>query len=154
MNQQKQFAVIQLSALKWPSSLELPSRFRLFVAANIGDVSTQAVSDFALSALSRGMVYFCSWGRDCERFHDIVDEVVAEDGVAERKFNGPTADDVVMTTWHEHESLEEALEFFATCAVPTDGLASGSGFRLVICVGNPDWEAAANRFLQSAKPFV
>ena len=99
------------------------------------------------------MVYFCSWGRDCERFHDIVDGVIVEDDVTERKFRGPTADDVVMTTWHEHVSLEEALDFFATCAVPTDGLASDSGFRLVICVGNPDWAAAASRFLQSANFF-
>jgi hypothetical protein len=100
------------------------------------------------------MVYFCSWGPGCERFHDIVDELIAEDDVSERSFAGPTKNDVVMTTWHERDSLEEALDFFATCAVPADGLAPDSGFRLVICVDNPDWKATANRFLELAKFFV
>jgi hypothetical protein len=76
MTEDKDFAVIQLPELKWPASLRLPSkRFRLFVAANVSDVGTEAVSDFALAALSSGMVYFCAWGRDCERFHDIVDDM-------------------------------------------------------------------------------
>ena len=154
MTGQKEFAVIQLPDLKWPSSLELPSRFRLFVAANISDVSTKAVSDFALAALARGMVYFCAWGHDCKRLHDIVDEVIAEDHASKRRFAGPTVHDVVMTTSHEGETLEEALDFFATCAVPPDGLAPDSSFRLVICVGDPDWETTANHFLESAKFFV
>jgi hypothetical protein len=151
---EKQFAVIHSPELKWPSSLEVPSRFRLFVGANLNDVSTKAVSDFALAALDRGIVYFCAWGPGCERFHDIVDEVIVEDGVSKRRFVGPNASDVIMTTWHEDESLEEALDFFVTCAVPTGGFASDSSFRLVITVGNSDWEIAANRFLESAKYFV
>jgi hypothetical protein len=154
MSEDKQFTVIYSPHLEWPSPLELPSRFRLFVAANVSNISTDAVADFALAALTRGMIYFCSWGEGCERFHDIVDEVIVEDDVSERRFAGPTTNDVVMTTWHERDSLEEALDFFATCAVPTDGLAPNSGFRLVICVGNPDWKDAANRFLESAQFFV
>lgn len=154
MKEEQQFAVIQSSDLKWPSPLEIPSRFRLFVAANISEISTQTVSDFALAALSCGAIYFCTWGRDCEWFHDIVDEVIVADGLSECTFSGPTAGDVIMTTWHENESLEEALDFFATCAVPTDGFASRSDFRLVICVGNSDWATTAKHFLESAKYFI
>jgi hypothetical protein len=155
MAEAKQFAVIQLPELRWPSSLPLSSRrFRLFVAADISDVSVDAVSDFASAALSKGMVYFCAWGRDCERFHDIVDEVIVKDDLGERKFVGPTASDTVMTTWHDHESLEEALDFFATCAIPTDGLTVDSAFRLVICVGKQDWAEIAKRFLQSAELLI
>jgi hypothetical protein len=151
----KDFAVIGLSHLKWPASLKLPSkRFRLFVAADISELSPGAVADFALDALCSGMVYFCAWGRDCEKFHDIVDEVIAKDDTAERRFAGPTAADVVMTTWHENVNLEEALDFFATCTVPTDGFTPDSSFRLAICVGNPAWAATAKRFLESAEFFV
>jgi hypothetical protein len=151
----KDFAVIGLTDLKWPASLKLPSkRFRLFVAADISHLSVSAVADFALAALSSGMVYFCAWGRDCEKFHDIVDEVIAKDDTAERRFAGPSADDVVMTTWHENQSLEEALDFFAACTVPTDGFMPDSSFRLAICVGNPAWAATAKQFLESAKFFV
>ena len=155
MEQEKRFAVIQLPDLNWPPAFEISSkRFRLFVAANITEVSTQAVSDFALATLNRGMVYFCSWGHDCERFHDIVDEVIVGDDLTEQKFSGPKTSDVVMTTWHADETLEEALDFFAICAVPTDGFALDSDYRLVICVGNSDWAAQATKFLQSAEFFV
>jgi len=111
------------------------------------------MSDFASAALSGGMVYFSAWGSGCGRFHDVVDEIVIEDELDKRRFVGPTAKDVVMTTWHEDESLEEALSFFTTSAVPTEGFADKSDFRLVICVGNPHWAQAADRLLQSAKSF-
>jgi hypothetical protein len=54
--------------------------------------------------------YFCSWGPDCERFHDIVDEVLMEDDVGEQKFAGPNSIDVIMTTWHAKDSLEDAID--------------------------------------------
>jgi hypothetical protein len=59
-----------------------------------------------------------------------------------------------MTTWHANETLEEALDFFAISAVPTEGFVAESDFRIVICVGNSDWAATANMFLQSAEFFV
>jgi len=152
MEEQKDFAVIQLSELKWPTSRTPPcSRFRLFLAADTTDVNVNAITEFALAALSRGMVYMCAWGRNCERFHDIVDEVVDEDEVGESKFVGPTANDVVMTTWHENETLEQALDFFTKSALPTDGFLADSNFRLVICVDNPDWSQTATKVLQSAR---
>jgi hypothetical protein len=112
-------------------------------------VNVDTISEFAVAALSRGMVYFSAWGRNCDRFHDIVDEVMVEDELGKRRFVGPAANDGVITTWHKDESLEEALDFFTTSAVPTDGFTDDSDFRLVICVGNLHWVQAANRFLQS-----
>ena len=155
MAEEKRFAVIRLPELKWPTSIPLSgSRFPLFVAADISDVSVDAVSEFASAALDRGMVYFCAWGRDCERFHDIVDEVVVQAGLGERRFVGPTASDTVMTTWHEHESLNEALDFFTGSAIPTQGFAADSSFRLVFCIGNPDWADTASHVLQSTEFFI
>ena len=152
MSDQEHFAVIPLAQLAWPVSIALPRRrFRLFVAADTSGLSTHALSNFASAALSRGMVYICAWGRGCERFHDIVDEIVAEDALGKRRFVGPTPNDVVMTTWHEDESVEEALSFFAISAIPSEGFADDSDFRLVICLGNPRWAQAADRLLQSAK---
>jgi len=155
MTQEKRFLVFQVPSLNWPILLSIPSRrFRLFVAADITDVTTQEVADFALAALNRGMVYLCSWGPDCERFHDIVDEVLIADDLSDQNFCGPNSSDVVMTTWHSDETLEEALDFLAVSAVPTDGFAPDSDFRLVICVGNSDWAATANKFLKYAEFFV
>src|SRR3954466_9109316 len=100
MADEKRFAVIQIPELKWPTSTQLPSgRFRLFVAADTSNLSSDVISEFASAALSKGMVYFCAWGSDCERLHDIVDEVIVEDDIGERRFVGPTPTDVVITTW-------------------------------------------------------
>lgn len=96
------------------------------------------------------MVYFCAWGRGSERFHDVVDEVLVVDDLGERRFSGSKSGDVVMTTWHEGESLAEALEFFTTLAVPTEGLVADSSFRFVICIANGLWAKAAREILQSA----
>ena len=151
MEKAKRLAVVKVPELKWPDKLEIPSkRFRLFVAANISNVSKDVVSAFSLSALNHGMVYFCSWGPDCERFHDIVDDVVLEDDLGERKFAGPNQDDVIMTTWHTNESLEDALDFFATLAMPTDGFTQDSDFRLVVCVGQQEWADLATKHFRSA----
>ena len=155
MEQEEKFAVIEVPKLEWPTTFEVPSkRFRLLVAADVKSAKTQVISDFALSALKRGMVYFCSWGPGCERFHDIVDEdVVGYDGTS-REFSGPSTSDVIMTTSHGNETLEEALDFLATCAVPTDGFTPDSDFRLVISVANQQWAAQARKFLGSVKFFI
>lgn len=145
MAEETQFEVVQLTELAWPESMRLPGkRFRLLVAADTTCVPASKISDFAAAALSHGMVYFCAWGPGCERFHDIVDEVCGP-------LPDPTPKDVVMTTWHSSETLEEALDFLATCAVPTDGYAQDSDYRVVVCVGNNDWGERATRFLKDAE---
>src|SRR3954464_10258879 len=100
----KQFAVIDLSELKWPPDLQLPGKhFRLLVAADIERVPAELASRFAFSALSKGMVYFCAWGPRCSRFHDIVDEAIVADQIGDRRFIPADRNDVVITTWHEND---------------------------------------------------
>ena len=116
MTEEHRFSIVTPTQVAWPDSLRIPlSRFRLFVAADTSHSSVEEISAFAEGALIAGMVYFCAWGPGCERFHDIVDEIIADDRVSGRnRFLPPTSDDVVMTTWHAHETLEEALDYFAT----------------------------------------
>ena len=84
--------------------------------------------------------------------HDIVDECSVEHDPRRHVPNG--ANDVVMTTWHEHEPLEEAVDFLATAAVPSDGYLPDSDFRLVLSVGHPEWGATAKRILETIGFFV
>ena len=66
-------------------------------------MSTIEISDIANWALDQGAVYVCVWGPDCERVHDIIDEVIVN------RNPGETDEDVIMTTWHDDEALNEAL---------------------------------------------
>jgi len=146
----KRFAVVEISNLIWPATLEIPSkRFRLLVVGDTSQLSVRAISDLAAAALERGMVYCCCWGEGCERFHDIVDEVIVADDLGPRKFSGSKPDDVIVTTWHEDEPLEEALYYFAQLAIPTGGFHSGSEFHLVLCLNNPEWAEQSKKYLQS-----
>ncbi len=62
--------------------------------------------------------FVCAWGLQCERMHDVVDDVCVEQEVLEKR----CADDVpvVMTTWHSKENLEEAFWFFRELAEHPD----------------------------------
>jgi hypothetical protein len=125
MPTENQCSVIEVASLSWPSALHIPSRrFRLFVAADVTGDTTEVISEFTLAALKSGMVYFCAWGPDCSRFHDIVDEVILGDDLDERLFVRPNAEDHIMTTWHERDRLHEALDFFIDWAQPTGDLGS------------------------------
>lgn len=50
------------------------------------------------------VLLFCTVGKDCELWHDIMDELLV----------GPFGDDrdfFMITTWHTDETLEEVIEF-------------------------------------------
>lgn len=49
------------------------------------------------------VLLFCTVGKDCELWHDIMDEIFVGYG-EERDFH-------MDTTWHEDETLEEVIEF-------------------------------------------
>jgi hypothetical protein len=152
MADESQFAVVLADSLSWPERVKIPARrFRLFVAADSTRNTVDEISHFSEAALTRGMVYFCGWGPGCERFHDIVDEIMVGDEVfGHNRFTPQTPHDTVMTTWHDRDTLEDALDFFATSAVPSDGYVLDSDYRLVVCVGHSEWAATATLFLKAA----
>jgi hypothetical protein len=50
------------------------------------------------------VMLFCTVGKDCELWHDIMDELFVGDGTISRDFE-------MMTTWHPDEKLEDVIEF-------------------------------------------
>jgi hypothetical protein len=152
MPTEDQFSVIDVATLSWPAVLQIPSRrFRLFVAADVTRDTTEVISEFTLAALKSGMVYFCAWGPDCSRFHDIVDEVILGDDLDERLFVGQDPDDLIMTTWHERDPLNEALDFFINWAQPSGNFRIDSDHWVAVCVNNPEWAAEIRQQLGHAE---
>jgi hypothetical protein len=152
MPSENRFNVIDLHSLVWPSDVLIPTkRFRLFVAADIHATTVDAVSAFARAALEKGMVYLCGWGPNCERFHDIVDEVILEDDLGAKRFVGPDDSAFVITTWHANDNLDEALDFFARLAHPPGSFEPGSDHWLAISVGNSEWATLIRQILSHAE---
>ena len=144
MNSAESLSILELASVQWPETITLPrKRFRLLVAADVKAVDADNLARFARSALEKGMVYFCAWGPDCERFHDVVDEIVIADESGDKRFIGPSKRDVIMTTWHANEPLEEALWFFKYCAVPTEGFLNDSEHWVAFSVGNPEMDGGS-----------
>lgn len=49
------------------------------------------------------VLLFCAMGKDCELWHDMMDEIYVG--------NGEERDFFMVTTWHEDEALEDVIEF-------------------------------------------
>lgn len=112
--------------------------FGLFLAMDARHVDSRKISEAADKALRSGLVYLCAWGPDCERVHDIFDEQDLNREL--KKGLERDQDDVVMTTWHDDELLEETLWFFVHSAFPADKYSRDCGDWVVAPVGEPDWE--------------
>ena len=102
--------------------------FALMTAFDLTLSDLESASGVADSLMTGGLAYLCAWGERCQPWHDLVDR---SDYRFWQKQMGP--EDVVMTTWHSKDSLEEALEYFAECASPTDGYSKGCQDYIVAC---------------------
>ncbi len=67
--------------------------------------------------IRRGVVYFAFYGPRCEEAHDLADAVRDERLISTDK-------KVVMTTWHDGESLVDYLWFVGFVAFPSEGYYS------------------------------
>jgi hypothetical protein len=94
--------------------------------------------------IDQGIAYLCAWGPDCERVHDIFDEVHVMREIDEKR-EYPH----VMTTWHKDESLDEALWHMLNSAYPDEVLAETCGVDLAVSVANDQWAAHIQRRLSN-----
>lgn len=135
--------VRKVEELEFPLDLKVPTKyFRLLVAADLTDTPTEQLLAFARQLIEKGIVYFCAWGPDCERMHDCLDgEVVAAELAGDLSV-------APLTTWHEHESLTEATEFFRDLAIPERTYGAESRFWVALALQNEGWAVSMQRTLR------
>jgi hypothetical protein len=136
--------LLEIDALEdWPEELVLKSpHFVLFLACDAQDVADEDLAAVAGKALEQGMVYLSAWGGDSERVHDVFEATDAE-------FHpDSTADDVVLSEWHEDEPLAEALRFAVAQASPAADHEKTCKVTLAVSVGNPDWAERIRKWLK------
>jgi hypothetical protein len=110
------------------ATVAVPSRHTVvFLAGDASAISADSIGRAAERLLGAGLAYICTWGPDCQRVHDIFDECYVGDGTTE-----PTFD--FTSTWHSSDTIEEAVEFFAFTAVPSDSAFDDLSY-LAILVG-------------------
>jgi hypothetical protein len=106
------------------------TNYCLFLAMDATTFSDEAIRGAAKSLMQRGLAYFCVWGPECERVHDLLDQ--------ERMREEPEGR-CVITTWHAKESLPNALWFFANCVEPDDGFIANCTDWVALSVANKAW---------------
>jgi hypothetical protein len=140
----------QLFALQVSASSEILTatqvvapHFAVFLAWDATSIATEEISRLAALLHNRGLAYLCAFGPDCERVHDIFDEVELElDGTRPR-------DSVIMTTWHNDESLEDALWFFVNNSVPDAAYEDTCHTGIAVTIGNSQWATKVADYLSN-----
>lgn len=126
----------------YPGQLTLPSmHFVALIAMDARTNSTYDLFEFGKTLLRQGAVYLCTWGPDSERVHDIFDEASQEVLPEE------TDETVIMTTWHDSESLAEALYFGLRTTFPGRAYEPRCGTLLVVTIGNAAWSEQVDKWL-------
>jgi hypothetical protein len=58
---------------------------------------------------------------------------------------------IVMTTWHNKDSLAEVAWFFTCCTLPSEELENDSEFWLALCFGKPKEARWIDNYLQASE---
>jgi hypothetical protein len=129
----RSFHVLRVEALPELSQVIAfgTSGFVLFMALDARPLLNSELRTAAWNLLNKGCAYVSVWGPDCERVHDQFD--------FERNPN-EDLDRTVMTTWHDTETIKEAVEFSLACAWPTDGFSTAYRYWVGISLGSASWE--------------
>jgi hypothetical protein len=143
----RQIWLLALDALTVPFECDelQKQQFACLCVIDASPIETDGLSAFCSRLIDLGCAYFCTWGPDCERVHDIMDEQAIGEN--------PPATDIgcLMTTWHAKESLAKAVNYFLTCTVPDEEYApAGCGYGLAVVVGPTDWVTNIERHLRQS----
>lgn len=123
-----------------------PTPFVCLLACNAEGLGVRAIAEVMKMLVDGGCRFIACWGPDCERVHDIAEEVVVELEV------GTECAPFVPTTWHDGDPLEEALwEAMFAARVPDD--EEGISPVLGICERRDDWPETIRRAFDDPERF-
>jgi hypothetical protein len=114
-------------------------RFVCLIAWDARKATDDEILRLAGQLCGEGCVYICCWGPDCERVHDLFDQVTIA--------RGPQSP-FVMSTWHAKEPLSKALCFAMFSAHHSDEQAC-----LGIAIGSNDWGSQIRRAFERPEEF-
>jgi len=113
----------------------------ILLACDGSTLSDSAIRRALQPLFDQGLRYLCTWGPDCERIHDLADQLTLNQ----------LGDDLVMTTWHEGESLKEAVWYLVNCAEPANNLLGDKCDQVAVIVANESWYQQTQDALQELR---
>src|SRR5262245_21585380 len=122
--------------------------FACLLALDGPTFSDAQVHRLAAKLLGNGAAYVCAWGPGCERVHDLIDDAIL---IFE---SDPTEDNVILTTWHDNESLEEALFYLLRTTWPAADYFDTCRAALVIVSDSARWVEICRSGLRNPRELV
>jgi len=120
------------------------ARFVLFLAWDARGVPDETIFALAQRLIRAGLSYIVAWGPDCERVHDVFDDA---DITENPESNTPETSTVIMSTWHNDESIEQPLWFALYNACPAGSYESTTVSTVAAVVANEPWAKAVHAYL-------
>ena len=110
----RKLSILKLNEI--PSIIEFTTQkfYVVFLVDNLPTLDTDNISKFLKKLIDTGMVYLCTWGKHCEQIHDITDQILT---LPENQYDKNLH---IMTTWHNDETLADALWFSIYNSMPDD----------------------------------
>jgi hypothetical protein len=127
-----------------PPHIDVGSKyFGTFVAWDARAATHSEIVSFIKPLMDAGSVYFVCWGPDCKRVHDIADECDPY----------KNTDSVIMTTWNDDESLDDATWYFLNTMFPDAAFEDAFQSSLAISIGSQSWASAVRAALLDPRSF-
>ncbi|OGR34856.1 MAG: hypothetical protein A2091_05040 [Desulfuromonadales bacterium GWD2_61_12] len=131
-----------------PSNLQVKSQYSLcLIAADTENTPRAELSRLIQKLVTSGCVYFLFWGPGCEALHDLADEELVKLSANNKNLQE------VMTTWHENDSMSEALWDSLNAAWPAEPFEDECDSLLVISVGKTQWSGQCRTALNDPRAF-
>jgi len=128
-------------SLEYPESWRPSSdHFIVMIAANYRTIHEGQVTSFVNAALDAGACYFVCWGPECEELHDSIDEIL----VGSMEISD---DNVILTTWHDQESLAYAVWFAINVAWPAKRYEDSCQSVVSVVIDNEPWAREVRSWL-------
>lgn len=138
------------SAASLSHHIELPSKYFIcFVVGNFSQDSDEVLSQVAHKLLLNGAVEFCTFGDDCERFHDLIDEQVRV-----MKLENDSDEKIILTTWHASGPFEDALWYFLHTTIPSEAYLAECNCWLLVSIGNHAFKTEIREAFQDQEKFM
>jgi len=120
-------------SLEYPKFWQPPSdHFVVLIAADNRTIPDSEVTSFVNAAINAGACYFVCWGPGCEGLHDSIDRIVIDSMEI-------SSDNVILTTWHDQESLAYAVWFAINVAWPATRYEGSCQSVVTAVVNNDPW---------------
>jgi len=144
--------LIQISVDDLSEIFPLPKRentnFALLLVMDGREETVGDLDNIPKRLIEEGLVYLCTWGKDCARIHDIFDKAAIQKETESKK------ELTIMTTWHNDESIDETLWYFLYNTLPDEEYYEICKTAYIVSVANDEWKKQLENGLSDIKALV